>query len=268
MIGERKHPMLELLGFVPVLLLAVLFVTPYSWVGSIAFAGWRVNDAPFKLGNFVHAFDLAYKGTSFAMLGFNSLLVTLSVALLGGTVAALAAYVLARFRFAARDAIFLVIVATMMFPWQVTLIPNFVLMRDFGWFNSYYALIVPAIPKAFAVFLLRQQMISLPHETLEAARLDGASEGLIFWSIVLPMVRPALGAAMLLIALSEWNNYLWTYLVADDGFHTTLPVAINRLGRWSESYMAAIMLSMLPPSLVFLSFQNLFGQALALGGKR
>lgn len=248
----------------PVILLAALFLTPFVIVLRQAVSGWRADEAPLHLGNFLRALDVDHQGTHFPNLLGNSVLFSgVSAAL--GVLFASAAYVLARFRFLGRDLLFFVVVGTMMFPWQVTLIPNFVLARDLHWLNTYASLIAPALPKAFAEFLLRQQMLAVPGEMLGAARLDGAGEWRLWWSVLMPVVRPALLAVFKLLALSEWSSFLWPYLVADDGINPTLPVALSRIRGEGGAYPAVLVLTMLPLVLVFLGFQRTLGQGLSIG---
>lgn len=186
--------------------------------------------------------------------------------------ASAAAYVLAKLKIPGRNVIFLIILASMMVPWQVTIIPNFLTMRDFGWINSYEALIIPALAKAFAVFFLRQYMLSLPDELLDAARIDGAGEVRIWWSIILPLVRPALTAMAIFVVLGEWNNFLWPLIMVQDDAYATLPLILARMSNTLLSpattgvVMVASLLTSLPTVIFFLIFQRQFVEGIALTG--
>ena len=155
---------------------------------------------------------------------FNSIFVNISITILTLFIGSLAAYVVAKHRFRGKRAIYLTIIGSMMIPWQVGLIPGFLLVDDFGWLNTYWAYIIPALPKAFIVFFLVQYLSSIPDELIEAARIDGAREFTIYWRIVLPLLKPALVAMMipwqvglipgfLLVDDFGWLNTYWAYII-------------------------------------------------------
>jgi ABC-type glycerol-3-phosphate transport system permease component len=208
----------------------------------------------------------------FGTFFLNSVWITATVTVVSLAICSMAAYVLAKHHFPGRDAVFLVILASMMVPWQVGFIPNFLTMKTFGWINTFQALIIPALPKAFAVFFLRQNMMSVPDELIDAGRIDGASELRIWWKIALPLTGPALSAVAIFMILGEWNNFVWPLVVAQDSFHQTLPVALSRLNMvmgypaTRGVTMAAALLTSLPAVIVFLRFQRQFIESVALTG--
>jgi len=208
----------------------------------------------------------------FGTFFLNSVIISSSITILSLIVASAAAYVLAKHDLPEGHVMFLAILASMMIPWQVTLIPNFLLVKSLGWLNTYWGYIIPALPKAFAVFFLRQYMLSLPDDLLDAARIDGASEIRIWWQIILPLVKPALAAMTIFIILNEWNNFVWPLIVAQKDNMATLTVAISRLltgfpGADRQGVlMAASLLASIPTVIVFLVFQKHFIKGIALTG--
>ncbi|MDR8409240.1 carbohydrate ABC transporter permease [Nonomuraea sp. 3-1Str] len=203
---------------------------------------------------------------------FNSLFITGAITVGSLLVCSLAAYVIAKHDIKGRRVIFLMIIASMMVPWQTTLIPNYVIMRNLGWLDSYAAYIVPALAKAFVLFFLVQFLQSLPNELIQAARVDGAGEWRIWWTIVLPLLRPALAAMSIFIVLAEWNNFLWPLIIVQSDEMANLPVALARLNSYfagpdhQGAIMAGGLLASVPTIVFFLVFQKYFTRGIALSG--
>lgn len=200
----------------------------------------------------------------------NSLLVT--IASVAGQLAtsALAAYAFARMRWRGRDAVFLLYLATLMIPSQVTITPLFILMQRLGWVDTYQGLILPGVTSAFGTFLLRQAMLSVPREYEEAALLDGGNHWTIFRHIVLPMVRPALATFAVFATMASWNAFLWPLLITRDERLMTLPVGLALLhGRYTSDWnmiMAGAVISVVPIILVYLAAQRAFVNGVLLSG--
>jgi multiple sugar transport system permease protein len=186
----------------------------------------------------------------------------------------LAGYGFAKFRFPGRDVLFLIVLATMMIPFFVVMIPVFYMVSKFGWVDSYPGLIVPNIATAFGIFLMRQYMLSLPDELLDAARVDGASEFEIYWRIVLPLSTPVIGALAILAFVYQWNNFLWPLVVARSDSMWTVPVGLNSLRVYAASaqvvnmQMAGATLGVVPLIAVFLALQRYFVRGIALTGMK
>jgi multiple sugar transport system permease protein len=200
----------------------------------------------------------------------NSVLVTvLSVA---GQLAtsAFAAYAFSRMRWKGRDKLFLLYLATLMVPSQVTITPLFILMQKLGWIDTYQGLILPGITSAFGTFLLRQAMLSVPREYEEAAFLDGGNHWTVFSQIVLPMVRPALATLAVFATMASWNNFLWPLFVTSDERLMTLPVGLSLLhGRYTSDWgmiMAGSVISVVPIVLVYLAAQRAFVNGVLMSG--
>ena len=162
------------------------------------------------------------------------------------------------------------VLATLMVPIQVIVIPLFILVKSLGWLNSYAGLIIPSATSAFGIFLMRQYFQTVPKELMEAARIDGCGELRIFWQIVMPLVRPALSALIIFIFMHNWNNFLWPLLVATKEEMMTLPLGIAKFeSTYSTHYpqlMAVSMSMTLPVLLVFVILQRQFIQGIALSG--
>jgi ABC-type glycerol-3-phosphate transport system permease component len=169
-----------------------------------------------------------------------------------------------------RDAVFLLYIATLMVPSQVTITPLFILMQRLGWVDTYQGLIAPSIVSAFGVFLLRQAMLSVPREYEEAAVLDGATHWTIFRHVVLPMVGPALATLGVFATMSTWNSFLWPLFVTRNERLMTLPVGLALLhGRYTTEWsmvMAGAIISVAPIILVYLAAQRAFVRGVALSG--
>ncbi len=201
----------------------------------------------------------------------NSSVVAVAVTIGALFTSALAGYIFAKFTFAGRDLLFFLIVATMMVPFQVVLIPVFLMTRSLGLYNTLWALIVPGLVSAWGIFLMRQNMKNLPSELLDAARIDGSSEMGIFLRIVLPLVRPALAALGIFVFMANWNSFLWPLIVIEDAPKRTLPLGLAifssgfGITRW-HLVMAATVLTCLPILAVFAIAQRSFIEGITLGG--
>ncbi|MEV4358411.1 carbohydrate ABC transporter permease [Nonomuraea sp. NPDC049625] len=202
----------------------------------------------------------------------NSLVITTAITAGSLLICSLAAYVISKHDIKGRRTIFLLIIASMMVPWQTTLIPNYVIMRNLGWLDNYAAYIVPALAKAFVLFFLVQFLQSLPNELIQAARVDGAGEWRIWWKIVLPLLRPALAAMSIFIVLAEWNNFLWPLIIVQSDEMANIPVALARLNSYyvgpdhQGAIMAGGLLASVPTIVFFVIFQKYFTRGIALSG--
>ncbi len=212
------------------------------------------------------------RAISLGRMYLNSLIVA-SLTTLGILLSSsLAGYGFAKFRFPGRDVLFVLVLATMMIPFFVVLVPVFYIVRQLGWVDSYAGLIVPNIVTAFGIFLMRQFMLGLPDELLDAARIDGAGELRIYWGIVLPLAGPALGALAILAFVYQWNSFLWPLVVIRSPDLATIPLGLNSLRVYASSpqvinlQMAGATLAVLPVIAVFALLQRYFVQGIALSG--
>jgi ABC-type glycerol-3-phosphate transport system permease component len=198
----------------------------------------------------------------------NSLFVAVVVTLLNLLTCSLAGYSFAKFRYPARNLLFGTVLATMMIPLASMIIPLFIVVRDLGWVDSYWGLTIPAGTSAFGIFLMRQHMLSIPDDLLDAARLDGSSEPRIFFGIVVPMSKTALSSLAIFIFMWNWDSFFWPLLVATDDRYRTLPLGIalfeSSYGTNYPQLMAVAFIAMLPVLIVFLVLQRNFIEALTM----
>lgn len=200
----------------------------------------------------------------------NSVFVSSSVTVLVLLVASSAAYAFARLQFRGREVLFMVVVATMIIPSQITLIPVFMIVQKLGWFNSYYGLIVPGLASGFGVFLLRQFFLSIPVELEEAAHIDGAGPLAIYWRVIMPLGKPALATLAIFTFIGSWNDFAWPLIVTNDIDMRTLPIGIMIFqGRYTIEYgltMAAAAVCTVPIIIAFLLFQRRITEGIAVTG--
>ncbi|MBB2910726.1 multiple sugar transport system permease protein [Streptosporangium becharense] len=280
----------------PLHLLAITMIVPFYWMVITAFKPVSeitrnppsfVPESPTTVGyhdprwrpdadNPGHVAGLFQRFTE-VDLGFwrfavNSVVIATVITVLALLAASLAAYVITKHDIRGRRVIFLMILGSMMIPWQATLVPNYLVVRNLGWVDSYLGYIVPAIPKAFVVFFLVQYLRSIPDDLIEAARIDGAGEWRIWWQVVMPLLRPALAAMSIFVMLNEWNNFLWPLIIVESDQMANLPVALARLNsaftgaQHMGVIMAASLLASLPTVVFFLLFQKHFTRGIAMSG--
>jgi multiple sugar transport system permease protein len=216
-------------------------------------------------------FSELFSRLDFAQYFFNSALVAVIVTLANLLFCSMAGYALAKLHFAGKRPLFGLVLATLMVPSSVTLVPLFVLMSKLGLVNTYAAVILPFAAGAFGVFLMRQFMMGIPSDLLDAARIDGAGEWRIFRVIVLPLSKAPLAALGIFQFLASWNNFLWPLVVLTDESKYTLPVAVATfaIGQQKANYgllMAGAVALAVPVILVFLLLQRHFTQSIAMTG--
>jgi multiple sugar transport system permease protein len=202
---------------------------------------------------------------------FNSALVAVTITLGNLIFCSMLGYALAKLRFPGKRTIFTLVLGTLMVPGVVTFVPLFVLVSNLGMANSYPGLIFPFLAGPFGVFLMRQFILGLPDELIQAARVDGASEFRIFRSVILPLCKPVLATLGILTFLTSWNQFLWPLVVAQSQDRYTLPVAlaIYSIGEKKADYgllMAGSVVVVIPVLLVFLALQRHFVRGIAMTG--
>ena len=220
-------------------------------------------------------FQRVNEGYGFGHHYLNSLLVTLFVTIVSILAASFVAYVLTKRPFPGSRALFNLMLLSMMVPWEVTIIPNFLTVASLGWINTYPALLVPGLVKAFVVFYFRQIILSVSNELIDAAKMDGAGTVRTWWSVVLPLLRPGLAAIAIPVAISEWNSFLWPLLVINDAQHMTLPLQLGKMAgnisynpQSAAVLMAGSLVASLPAIAVFLFFQRQFVNGLTAGATK
>jgi multiple sugar transport system permease protein len=279
MVSNRNNPVNLVGSFLKYSVLIVLslwMLLPFYWMISASLmSSQEIIQMPPPLvpsdpqwGNYSRVSEVADLGRAY----LNSLLVT-GLTVLGILfTSSLAGFAFAKYQFPARDVLFAMILATMMIPFFVILIPVFYVVRVFGWTDSYAGLIMPGLVSAYGIFMMRQFILSLPDELLDAARIDGANEFRIYWQIVLPLTGPALATLAVFNMIGVWNSFLWPLLVAQSPELYTVPLALNNLRTFGmESQvlnlqMAGTVASVIPTLVVFIFLQRYFTQGIALTG--
>lgn len=257
---------------------AVLMIAPFYWTLITSFktqAEITAFPPTWFPGEFttVHWQELTDLDTGNYLAFFrNSLFVVSVITVLTLCTSSITGYVFAKFQFPGRNALFLIVLSMMLVPFSVTLVPLYDMMVRWGWTDNYIALIVPVLFNPFGIFLVRQFMIDIPTELLDAARIDGASELGIFWRVVLPLSKAPLAALAIFTFTIQWDNFLWPLVVIDSPELYTLPLGLaqfrGRTGIEIGPVTAAAMLSLLPVLLVYIFAQRRFIEGITLTGMK
>jgi multiple sugar transport system permease protein len=269
---QRRQVARKAAGYTGLALLAALALAPFLWTLSTSLKNIdevfvyppRLLPSTLKFSNY----SSLWRELPMSRWIFNSAYIVV-LAVLGKLVlASTAAYAFARLRWPGRDYVFYAYLSAMMIPWEVTLIPGFVLMRQFGWIDTHLALIVPSIGDVFGTFLLRQFFLSLPRELEDAARIDGAGYFGVFWWIILPLSRPALAVVAVLGFMGVWNAFLWPLIMINSTNKFTVPVGLQLLNSqhgtdWTV-LMAGDVISLIPVVIVYLAAQKYFVQGITM----
>lgn len=260
--------------YILLLISGAVMVIPFAWMLSTSLKGggavltmppqWIPD--PATLDSYRRIFELYPIG----QMLFNSLLVAILVTFGQLVSCSMAAYAFARLKFRGQNAVFLLYLATLMVPFQVTITPLFIMMRIFGWINTYQGLILPGIFSAFGTFLLRQAFMTIPAEYEEAAYMDGASPLTIFLRIILPLSKPALATLSVFAFMGSWNSFMWPLFIVREEALMTLPVGLATLqGRWLTEWnlvMAGSVITVLPMLLLYLVAQKYLVQGYVMSG--
>jgi alpha-1,4-digalacturonate transport system permease protein len=211
----------------------------------------------------------AWTSGDFPIYFLNSAIVTISATILTVAISMMAGFALAKYKFFGGNAIFWTILATLMLPLQVIMVPIFIVLKDFHMLNSYLGLIIPPAATPTGIFLVRQYLVSLPNELIEFARIDGASEWRIFWSIILPLSTPVIATLSIFSVLWRWNDFLWPLIVISNEKLYTVQLALGMFSgqhtiNWS-GLLPMTVLSMIPIVIVFIAFQRLFIKGIYAG---
>lgn len=250
-----------LLGFI----LALAFVLPLYWmfVTSVK-SGDAVLEYPPPVFPWPGSFEPyleAWTKVPMARYALNNVIVTGAILLLQLPLVSMAAYGFARFNFKGKRALFTLVLLSMMIPGQATFLPNFILVKQLGWYDQFAALILPFASSAYGIFLLRQAFLQVPQDLINAAQLDGANQLQVLWHVLLPIVKPTVVTIALFSFVSHWNAYFWPLVATSSDAVRTLPVGVAMLrdgdARMSWNVlMAGNMTVVMPVLLVFLIFQR------------
>ncbi|WP_339149755.1 MULTISPECIES: carbohydrate ABC transporter permease [unclassified Sutcliffiella] len=258
-------------------LYAVITLIPFIWAVSSSFktleeiVSGTINFIPrnFTFDNYKQIF---LEQELFPRWLLNSLIIGLAGTSLNLLFNSMAGYALARLSFPGRKTLFIIVLAVLMIPAQVTMIPNYLILRELGWLNSYQGMIVPAMINATFIFMMRQFFINFPKELEEAAEMDGLSRFGTFFKIVLPLAKPALAAQAIFVFMGFWNDFMRPLIILSDPSMFTLPLGLNTFKGQYISYwnyiMAASMVFTLPVLLIYGFFNRYFIKGISFtGGK-
>lgn len=233
-----------------------IFLVPPAWLPS-----------PVKWSNYIDSLT----AMPFGLAYWNSFYITTTVVLITLITASMAAYAFAKIPFKGANVLFILFLATMMVPKQVTMIPLYIIMGKIGWVDSHLSLIVPgALFNAFAVFLLRQFIMGIPKELEEAAIIDGAGYFKIYWSIILPLIRPAMAAVGIFVFLHSWNNFLDALIFLNTPERFTVPLLLNTfkglyVADWALM-MAGTTISVIPVLIIYIVAQKQIIEGVTITG--
>lgn len=253
---------------------AVFMLFPVFWMVTTAFKSeTEIFAAPIRwLPSALHweNFTVPLAEKPFARWFLNSVLIASGVTIGNLLISSLAGFGFAKYRFPGRGALFLLILATFMIPLQVTMIPLFFIVKNLGWINSYQGLIVPIMVDAFGIFLMRQFVADIPNDYIDQARIDGAGELRIWWSVILPLSWPILSALGILSFLTAFDELLWPLILVTGDEMRTIPLGLatfeNTYQTIYNQLMAMALLAMIPVFLVFLIFQRRIIQGVTFTG--
>ncbi len=244
---------------------AVLMIAPFLWIISAAFGKttevfvlpprWFPPSVSFK------NFEDVFKQLPYHLFMFNSLKLAIIVTVGQLITCSMAAYAFARLHFPGRNTLFLLLLASLMIPGQITIVPLFILVRNLGLYNTHTALILPGLVSPFGVFLLRQYFITLPTELEDAARVDGASTFTIYWRIILPLSGPVLTTLAILTFVGMWNSYFFPLIMINSPELQVITVGLTLLrGQYGTGALgqiaAALTMAIVPVLIVFLALQK------------
>lgn len=256
------------------IIISLFMILPFIWMLSTAFKlpqdifGYPPQFIPQNptISNFTYIFEDANIGRVL----WNTFFVASVGTGLSLFFTALGGYGFAKFDFPGKSGLFAVLLATMIVPGAVMMVPSFVIMRTFGWVDTFLPLIVPGAANAFGIFFFRQYISSISDELMDAARIDGASEFGIFTRIILPIIVPGMTSLGLIFFMASWNNYLGPLIYLKSPKNHTITLAINALTggagltRWGEQ-MATSVISLIPLLIIFLIFQRRFVEGITAG---
>jgi multiple sugar transport system permease protein len=259
------------------ILYAIITVIPFLWALSSSFkslgeiVSGSINFIPkdFTLDNYKQIF---MKEPQFGRWVFNSLFIATVGTLLNLLFNSMAGYALARLSFPGKKSIFIIILAVLMIPFQVTLIPNFLILKELGWLNSYQGMIIPGAVNATFIFMMRQFFVNFPKEIEEAAAIDGLGKFGTFFRIVLPLAKPALAAQTIFVFMAFWNDFMRPLVILSDQDMFTLPLGLNSFKGQFISYwnyiMAASMVFTLPIIVLYAFFNRYFVKGIKFTGDK
>ena len=278
-----KRTALRVLLYAALVTGGVVFSLPFLWLVTVSFKGpdeifaqpmqwiprvWR--ERPIELAELFRNYITATEFIPFWLWIRNTLHVTVLSVTFTLLSCSMVAYGFSRITWRARDVVFVLVLATMMLPAQVTMIPIFLIYNKLGWYNTYWALIVPSLFSVTSTFLMRQYFRGIPLDLDEAARMDGASSLLIWWRVIMPLSGPVLAALAIFTFQGAWNDFLWPLVVTASPEMRTIPIGLASFqGQYSTAWnllMAGSVIALLPVLVLYILGQNWFVRGITLSG--
>jgi multiple sugar transport system permease protein len=266
----------RLLAYALLITGSLIMILPLVWMTSAAFKPLHevmqipptwIPQEP-TLANF----EAVFSQFPFARYILNSVIVVTVVVLSVLLTSSMAGYALAKYQFPGRYVLFIIILSGLMVPFQTRMIPIYQMMVTAGWIDTLQAVMFPWLISSFGIFMMRQFILTIPDDLIEAARIDGATELRIFWHVVLPLIKPALAALTILTFLANWDEFLWPLIVSNSAAARTLPVGLQA---FAEQYglnihwqMAGALIATLPVLILFFLLQRQFVQGIAMTGMK
>ena len=277
----RRHRELPMKVVMTVLLscFAVLMIVPFVWMISASFKyerdvmtipiQWIPDNPTWENYKAVLHIDTSSKDYHFLLAYWNSIKVTVAATLVSVLTAMMAGYAFAKLRFPGSNVLFIIYLAQMMVPSQLSLIPRFVMFSELELTNTHLSIIAPKLIAVSATFMMRQAFMGVPNELRESAMIDGASEWRVWWQIMVPQIKPTVAALATVQFLDSWNSYLDPLIFLSDWRLRTLPIALNQFvseeGTQYNLIAAACCLTVIPVFIIFLCGQKFFVKGLTVG---
>ncbi|CEP78865.1 MAG: carbohydrate ABC transporter permease [Defluviitoga tunisiensis] len=273
MLNKKSFSVKNVFIYIFLVIGAFISIMPFLWLVTTSLKPpGKIFSAPllipthFYYKNYIEAWN----SVPFARYIINSTIMSLGIVICQTLFSAMAGYAFAKIKFKFKDALFLIFLITMMIPDSVKMIPNFLTIKNLGWYDTYAALIVPRAASVFAIFLFRQFFLSIPSSIEESARLEGCGLFRLFFQIVLPLSKPVLVTNILFSFLFAWNDFLWPLIITDSQKMRTIQVGLSyfqgRYGvRW-ELLSAATIFAILPSFIVFIIAQKYFIEGISTSG--
>lgn len=252
---------------------SIATLVPFLWMISASFMNdghASVFPPRFLPDEFVLTqYERLLSRLSIARNFLNSLILSVLVTFISLTFNSMAGYAFAKYRFAGKKKLFNLLLSSMIIPGQVTMLPLFLMLKSMGFINTYMAIIIPGLANIFGIFLIRQYCLSIPDSLIEAARIDGASDFLIYRKIILPIAAPILATLAIFTFLGTWNDFLWPLIALPEDSMYTLPVALANLmlehTKDPELMMSGSVITILPVIIVFLALQKYYIRGIMMG---
>lgn len=272
----KKGKWNEILLYFTLILLALIFLLPIVWVIICSFKGsselykWPPTMIPKQatVANYI----LAFKKGNFGLYFYNSAFVAVVATIITVVINTMAGFALAKYNFKGNTFLLIAFISTLMIPLEVIMIPIFSVVKHVGLYNNIWGLIIPSAATPTGLFIMRQYLLSIPDELLEAARIDGSSEWHIFWRIIIPIAKPAMSVLAIFSFMWRWNDFLWPLIVISDPKKYTIQLAIsNFMGEFNvdwNSLLSMSVVSMIPVLIIFLIFQKQFVQGMVTSGMK